>query len=157
MIRDAAAKEFCGMDIAAGKEVSIEYTLKLDDDSLVATNVGREPLVYIHGSNQIISGLEQALAGMSVGESKKVTLPPDESYGLVDMEAFREVDKDQIPADAMHVGAQIQGREGDGEVVHARVAEIKENSVVLDFNHPLAGKTLCFEVKVVNVQDAPAK
>ena len=64
------------MNVAAGKEVSIEYTLKLKDDSLVATNVGRDPLVYIHGSSQIISGLEQELAGMSAGESKKVTLPP---------------------------------------------------------------------------------
>jgi FKBP-type peptidyl-prolyl cis-trans isomerase SlyD len=154
---DAPAKEFERMNIAAGQEVSIEYTLKLEDDSLVATNVGREPLVYVHGTNQIIPGLEQALAGMAVGESKKVTLPPDVSYGLVDMEAFREVDKDQIPADALRVGAQIQGREGDGEVVHARVAEIKESSVVLDFNHPLAGKTLCLEVKVLNVQDPPAK
>lgn len=143
------------MNVTAGKEVSIEYTLKFDDDSLVASNVGREPLVYVHGSSQIISSLEQALAGMTVGESKKVTLPPDESYGLVDMEAFREVDKSQIPAEAMHIGAQIQGREGDGEVVHARVAEIKEDSVVLDFNHPLAGKTLCFEVKILKVEDAP--
>jgi FKBP-type peptidyl-prolyl cis-trans isomerase SlyD len=142
------------MNISQGKEVSIEYTLKLDDDSLVATNVGREPLVYVHGTNQIVSGLEQALAGMSVGETKKVTLPPDESYGLVDPEAFREVEKEQIPAEALHVGAQVQGREGDGEVVHARIAEIREDSVLLDFNHPLAGKTLCFEVKVLNIRDA---
>jgi FKBP-type peptidyl-prolyl cis-trans isomerase SlyD len=143
------------MPISAGKEVSIEYTLKLDDDSLVASNVGRDPLVYVHGSNQIISGLENALAGMEIGETKKITLPPDESYGLVDMEAFREVEKRQIPAEALQVGVQLQGREGDGEVVHARIAEIKENSVVLDFNHPLAGKTLCFEVKVLNIQNAP--
>jgi FKBP-type peptidyl-prolyl cis-trans isomerase SlyD len=145
------------MTISPGKEVSIEYTLKLDDDSMVASNVGSEPLVYVHGLNQIIPGLENALAGMSVGEIKRVTLPPDESYGLVDMEAFREVEKGQIPAEALHVGAQLQGREGDGEVVHARIAEIKEDSVVLDFNHPLAGKTLCFEVKVLNIKDAPVQ
>jgi FKBP-type peptidyl-prolyl cis-trans isomerase SlyD len=144
------------MTISAGKEVSIEYTLKLEDDTLVASNVGRDPMVYVHGSNQIVPGLENALAGMAVGETRKITLPPDESYGLVDPEAFREVDKHQIPAEAMHVGAQIQGREGDGEVVHARIAEVKENSVVLDFNHPLAGKTLCFEVKVLGIQSVPA-
>lgn len=81
------------MMISAGKEVSIEYTLKLEDDSVLASNVGHDPLVYVHGSNQIVSGLENALEGMEVGQTKKVTLPPDESYGLIDPEAFREVEK----------------------------------------------------------------
>jgi FKBP-type peptidyl-prolyl cis-trans isomerase SlyD len=145
-------KENFSMTISAGKEVSIEYTLKLEDGSLIATNVGAEPMVYVHGSNQIVTGLENALAGMAVGETKKVTLPPDDCYGLVDMEAFREIEKRHVPAEALRVGQQVQRREADGETVHARIAEIKEDSVVLDFNHPLAGRTLCFEVKVLDIQ-----
>ncbi|MFQ5585792.1 MAG: peptidylprolyl isomerase [Thermodesulfobacteriota bacterium] len=144
------------MTISTGKEVSIEYTLKLDDKSVVDSNVGGEPLTYVQGSQQIIPGLEDALVGMKIGDSKAVTLKPEEGYGIVSKEAFVEVQKEQIPQDGLKVDARLQGTDTNGQPIVGRVAEIKEETVVLDFNHPLAGKTLHFDVKILNIQDGAA-
>ncbi|RMH08178.1 MAG: peptidylprolyl isomerase [Nitrospirae bacterium] len=140
------------MTIAAGQDVSIEYTLKLDNDQVIDSNVGGEPLTYTHGAKQIIPGLEEALEGMAVGETKHVTIAPEDGYGPVNPNAFQEVPKELIPPEALQVGTQLQGRDASGRIVHPRIAEIKENTVVLDFNHPLAGKTLHFDVKVLDIQ-----
>ena len=153
LIAQAAADEKPGA-VAAGTEVSIEYTLKLDETNVFDTNVGAEPLIYVQGSRQIVPGLEKALEGMKVGESKRVTVQPEEGYGTVHKEAFMEIEKEKVPQDARQVGAQIQGRAENGQVVRARVAEIKDETVTLDFNHPLAGKTLYFEVKILGIQPA---
>jgi FKBP-type peptidyl-prolyl cis-trans isomerase SlyD len=142
------------MSISAGKEVSIEYTLKLEDQTMVDTNVGDQPLTYTHGSHQIIPGLEKALEGMKIGESKKVTVKPEEGYGPVDPNAFMEADKKLIPSDALKVDSLLQGQDNNGRAFTARVSEIKEQTVVLDLNHPLAGKTLYFDVKVLNIGEA---
>ncbi len=139
------------MTVSPDKEVSIEYTLKLDDQTVVDSNVGADPLTYIHGSHHIIPGLEKALEGMKIGDRKEVTVKPEEGYGPVDKNAFIEVRKEQISPDAMKIGNQLQGRDQDGKVFTARIAEIKEATVLLDFNHPLAGKTLYFDVKVLNI------
>jgi len=144
------------MTVAPGKEVSIEYTLKLEDQSVLDTNVGAEPLTFVHGSQQIIIGLENALVGMKSGESKAVTVTPETGYGIVSEEALIEVDKKQIPEDGLKVDAQLQGTDRDGQPIVGRIAEIKDETVVIDFNHPLAGKTLYFDVKVLKVQEAPA-
>jgi FKBP-type peptidyl-prolyl cis-trans isomerase SlyD len=77
---------------------------------------------------------------------------PEEGYGTVDQEAFVEIEKDRIPTEAQKVDTVVQGQMGDGQPVRARVAEIKGEKVVLDFNHPLAGKTLYFQVKVLDIQ-----
>jgi FKBP-type peptidyl-prolyl cis-trans isomerase SlyD len=138
--------------VAEGNEVSIEYTLTLEDKEVVDTNVGGEALTYTQGTGQIIPGLESALEGMKVGESKHVKVPPQEGYGVVNPQAYQEVPKENVPAEAQKVGAQLMGRDGNGRVVRPRVSEIKDKTVVLDFNHPLAGKTLFFDVKVLDVQ-----
>lgn len=141
--------------VSSGMQVSVEYTLKLDDQAVFDSNVGSEPLIFVQGAHQIVPGLEKALEGMKVGESKQVTVAPDEGYGVVNHEAFLEVEKARVPAEAHNVGATLQGQTANGQVVRARVAEIKDGTVVLDFNHPLAGKTLYFEVKVLEIQQAP--
>ena len=141
------------MSISAGKEVSVEYTAKLDDQTVVDSNVGADPLTYTHGSHQIIPGLEKALDGMKIGDTKQVTVKPEEGYGPVDKNAFKEVGKEQIPPDALKIGEQLHGKDQSGEVFTARVIEIKEDTVVLDHNHLLAGKTLYFDVKVLNIQE----
>lgn len=138
--------------VASGKEVSLEYTLKLADDEVVDTNVGQDPLTYTQGSGQLITGLESELEGMAVGESKHVTVSPKDGYGSVNPQAFQEVPKENIPAEAMKVGTELIGRDAQGRVVRPRVSEIKEKTVVLDFNHPLAGKTLYFDVKILDVK-----
>ena len=141
--------------VSTGKQVSIEYTLKLEDETVVDSNVGAEPLTFVQGSHNIIPGLESSLDGMKTGDSKQVTVKPENAYGPVNKDAVSEIKKDQIPQDALHVGAILQGQNPDGQVISARVVEIKEDTVLLDYNHPLAGKTLFFDVKIMNVQDAP--
>jgi FKBP-type peptidyl-prolyl cis-trans isomerase SlyD len=145
------------MTVSAGKQVSIEYTLKLDDKSVIDTNVGSEPLTFVQGSHQIIPGLEKELDGMKIGDSKEVSVKPEDAYGPVNEAAFREVEKTVVPEDALKVDARLQGRDANGQAVHARVAEVKDKTVLLDFNHPLAGKILHFDVKVLNIQEAAAK
>jgi FKBP-type peptidyl-prolyl cis-trans isomerase 2 len=144
------------MKVSEGKKVSIEYTLRLDDDSVVATNVGGEPLTYTHGAHQIVPGLETGLDGMQAGETRTVTVSPEQGYGPPDPQAFQEVSKEQIPPEALNVGTSLRGHDSEGHDVRARIAEVRDASVLLDFNHPLAGKTLHFDVKVVNIQEQAA-
>ncbi len=140
--------------VSHGKQISIEYTLTLEDKSVVDSNVDAEPLSFVQGSHAIIPGLENALEGMKVGESKKVTVKPEDAYGLVNKDAVSEVNKEQVPQDALKVGAVLQGQSSDGQVILTRVVEIKGETVLLDYNHPLAGQTLYFDVKILDVQEA---
>jgi FKBP-type peptidyl-prolyl cis-trans isomerase SlyD len=142
-------------EVSTGKQVSIEYTLTLEDETVVDSNVGAEPLTFIQGSHNIIPGLENSLDGMKIGDNKQVTVKPDDAYGSVNKDAVSEIKKDQIPQDALKVGAVLQGQNPEGQVIIARVVEIKEDTVLLDYNHPLAGKTLHFDFKILDVQDAP--
>lgn len=143
------------MDVSTGKQVSIEYTLTLEDETVVDSNVGAKPLTFIQGSHNIIPGLESALDGMKVGESKQVTVTPEDAYGFVNEDSISEIEKTYIPEDSLKVGAVLQGQSPDGRVIIARVVEIMEETVMLDYNHPLAGKTLNFDVEIMDVQNGP--
>ena len=142
------------MTVSNGKQVTLEYTMKLDDQSVVDTNVGGEPLKVTQGSHEVIPGVEKGLSGMTVGEKKQFTIAPADGYGTVDPKAFQEVDKDMVPPDSRKVGTQLEGKTVDGRKVFPRISEVKNQTVVLDFNHPLAGKTLYFDVKVLDVAQA---
>jgi FKBP-type peptidyl-prolyl cis-trans isomerase SlyD len=140
-----------------GSTVSLEYTLKDDGGQVLDSNKDGTPLVFVQGQRQIIAGLERELVGMRPGEEKKVVVAPDDGgYGPVVPGAQREVPKDVIPKEGLKVGTQLTARSGSGEPRPVTVKEIKDTTVVLDFNHPLAGKTLFFDVKVLDVQ-APGK
>jgi FKBP-type peptidyl-prolyl cis-trans isomerase SlyD len=145
-------KEKKNITITEGSNVSIEYTLALQDKEVIDTNVGAQPLTFVYGAKQIIPGLEKAMTGMKVGESKNVTVQPQEGYGPVIEEAIFEVGKDQLPADAWQIGAHIQGQGPEGQVVWGQVKELQDDKATIDCNHPLAGKTLFFEVKVLDIQ-----
>lgn len=140
------------MTVSDGKTISMEYTLTLENKEVLDTNVGGEPLSFTQGSHEIIPGLETALSGMKAGESKQVTVAPEQGYVEVNPQAIQEVPIDQIPPDARKVGVQLQGKDGQGRMVTPKVTEVKEQVVVLDFNHPLAGKTLYFDVKILDIQ-----
>ncbi len=140
------------MSITEGKTVSIEYTLKLQNDEVVDTNVGGEPLTYVHGSNQIIPGLEKEIEGLEKGDERKVEVKPEEGYGPTIPEAVIEVEKTQLPQELQQTGARVQSQSPDGQTLRGRVTELKESTATIDFNHPLAGETLYFDVKVVDVQ-----
>ena len=140
------------MTIAEGKTVSIEYTLTLEDKEVIDTNVGGDPLTYVHGSNQIIPGLEKAMEGMQVGETRNVTVEPEEGYGQTVQEAVVEVQKEQLPPEVFKIGAQVQGQAQEGQVVRGQVTGIDGDTATIDFNHPLAGKTLFFDIKVLDIK-----
>jgi len=141
------------MSVENGKMISLEYTLKGEDKEVIESNKGSDPLVYLHGSNQIIPGLEKGLVGMKEGETKQIKVAPEEGYGKIDETAFLEVPRDNVPAEAQQVGAQLQTTTKDGNVLRPTVSELKEEAVVLNFNHPLAGQTLVFDVKVLDIQE----
>lgn len=136
--------------VTKGKLISLEYTLKLDDEQIVDSNVGKDPLTYTQGSNQIIPGVEAVLEGMEVGQAKQAVVHPKDGYGEKDPDAFQEVPKEKVPRD-VKVGTQLHGKDASGREIRPVVSAIKDETVLLDFNHPLAGKTLFFDLKVVNI------
>jgi FKBP-type peptidyl-prolyl cis-trans isomerase SlyD len=140
------------LTISEGRTVSIEYTVALEDKKIVDTNVGGKPLVFIQGSQQIIPGVEKAILGMKVGESKSFTVSPEEAYGPVVKKGIVEVDRKKVPEKAWKVGAVVQGTGVQGQIVRGRVVEIKGDTATIDFNHPLAGKTLHFDVKILDIK-----
>ncbi len=154
----ASAKPQTGAaEIQKGSAVKMEYTLTDKDGKILDTNKGQEPLTYTHGEGQIIRGLEKALTGLHVGDQKHVVIPPEEAYGPVKPEAIIEVPKERIPPESQKVGAHLMARNQDGPPIPILVKEVKEKTVVLDANHPLAGKTLTFDVKIIGVDPVPAK
>jgi FKBP-type peptidyl-prolyl cis-trans isomerase 2 len=140
--------------IKDGSVVSLQYTLSGEDGKPIESNKGKEPIKYTQGSHQIVPGLEKELAGMKVGEEKRVKVTPEEGYGPVDPKGFQEFPKDKIPSEGLKVGAILMAAGPRGQQVPVRVHEIKEKTVILDLNHPMAGKTLVFDVKVLDVQPA---
>jgi FKBP-type peptidyl-prolyl cis-trans isomerase SlyD len=138
-----------------GMMVSLDYTLKGTDGKVMETSKGREPLKYIHGQKMMIPGLERELTGMRVGGQKNVTVKPEDAYGKINPQAVQEVPREKIPENALKVGAVLAARSPEGMVVPMTVRQIKEKTVVMDLNHPMAGKTLVFDVKVVDIQPAP--
>ena len=140
--------------VTDGKRISIEYTLTLSDKTQVDTNVGGQPLIYTQGSQEILPALQKALVGLKAGETKHVTLSAEDGYGSVDPKAFQEVDKNVVPEDGRKAGTQLMARDPSGRSRPVRVHEIKENTIVLDLNHPLAGQTLVFDVKILKVEEA---
>lgn len=135
--------------ISKGTKVSLEYSVCLEDGTQVDSNVGEVPLVFELGANQIFPALEEELLGLQVGDSKKIVLAPEDAYGPIVREAFREVDAQAVPMQFRYVGAVLGVQDPEGGVFPIRVHQINEDRVVLDFNHPLAGKTLHFNVKVI--------
>ena len=146
-----------GTAIQEGSFVSIEYTLTDESGAVIDTNVGKEPLTYIQGAGQIVKGLERELNGLKVGDQKKVSVKPADGYGPVDEKAFQEVPRDRIPAEAQKAGAMLMTKSPDGRSIAMRVREVKDKTVIVDLNHPLAGKTLSFDVKVKDIRAAEAR
>lgn len=141
--------------IQKGSTVKLEYTLTDDKGEVLDSSKGKEPLTYIHGDGEIIVGLEKALEGLHPGDRKRVTVPPEQAYGPV--KPLIEVPKDKIPERARQAGYSLVVRNRNGTPFPVQVKEVKEKTIVLDANHPLAGKSLTFEVKVISVEPAPPK
>ena len=135
-----------------GNTVSVHYTGTLNDGTQFDTSQGRDPLSFQVGNGQVISGFDNAVVGMVVGESKTFTIPAEEAYGLKNEDAIQEVSKTRFPEgyDA-EVGQTVTGQNEVGQNFQALIIAETEETVTLDFNHPLAGQDLTFDVELVSV------
>ena len=138
--------------IGEGSKVSIEYTLKLDDGSTADSNVGGAPLVYEQGKGQILPSLEKELVGLGVNDTKTLKLSPEQGYGAVDPAAIQKVPASVIPEEARKPGAQLMAQDSQGQQRPVRVKAVEGDQVVVDMNHPLAGQTLHFDIKILAIE-----
>lgn len=137
-----------------GMTVKLHYNGTLDDGSVFDTSEGRDPLEFVYGQGQMIPGFESALKDMKVGDTKTFTIPAAEAYGEYDESAVVEVPKDQLPPDLVpEVGMQLYAQSPMG-VMPVAIKEVKEASVMIDYNHPLAGEALTFDVEIVELTKA---
>jgi FKBP-type peptidyl-prolyl cis-trans isomerase SlyD len=140
--------------IANNCVVSIHYTLKDDDGELLDTSRDSQPLTYLHGAGNLIPGLESELAGKTAGASFNVSIPPDQAYGVYREELVQIVPLDMFKGvDEVKPGMQFETEGPNGEEL-VIITEVIDDEVTVDANHPLAGKTLHFEVDIQEVRDA---
>jgi FKBP-type peptidyl-prolyl cis-trans isomerase SlyD len=144
------------MAIKANQIVSIEYEVR-DGEKVVDSNIGGEPLVFMFGKGQIIPGLENGIVNMGIGEKADVLVNPADAYGEYNDDATQEVPADQFAGIDLELGMTLYGQGEDGGTVQVTVKELGADTIVIDFNHPLAGKELMFSVAVNNVRDASAE
>ncbi|HEX9583016.1 MAG TPA: FKBP-type peptidyl-prolyl cis-trans isomerase [Gammaproteobacteria bacterium] len=138
--------------IGEGSKVAIEFTIYLEDGSVFGGNEGDTPLEYEQGDGRLPPGLETALVGLKADDRKKVTLSPEQGYGPVNPEAFSDVAIERIPSEARRTGAILIVSDQNGNRRYVRVHEVQEEKVIVDLNHPLAGKVVTFDVHVLTVE-----
>jgi len=136
-----------------GNTVKVHYMGKLDDGTVFDSSIDRDPLQFTLGKGQMIPGFEQAVVGMSLNESKTVTISMDQAYGPHREEMVTVIERNQIPENMqqLKVGQQLQIRQDDGQTFLVGVTLVSESSVTLDANHPLAGKDLTFDLQLVEI------
>ncbi len=142
------------MKIRKGCIVSMHYTLTNDAGELIDSSIGYEPLEYVHGEGEIVPGLEAFLDGEDVGFAGKVSVAPENAYGVHNAGMLLSAQRENFPDDMeLAVGMQVQTELPDGTTAIFQVTEVSDAGIKLDANHPLAGKTLHFDVEVLDVQD----
>ncbi len=139
--------------VQQGDTIKVDYKGILDDGSIFDQSRQEAPLEFAVGAGQLIRGFDEGVLGMKLNEEKSITLPPEEAYGMPDPNLVRSFQKDFFPEDVkVEIGQRLQLQDQSGQSHPCTVTEIAQDSVSLDFNHPLAGKTLTFEIKVVEIQ-----
>jgi peptidylprolyl isomerase len=138
---------------AIGDVIVVEYTGTLDDGTQFDTSVGKEPLEFKLGSGDVIPGFEKGLIGLKVGEHKTIDITPEDAYGPHHAKLVQEVPKSKFPPNVeLKKGLLLTMKAPTGQVLMARIAEIKGDTAMLDLNHPLAGQALHFKVKVLAIK-----
>lgn len=136
--------------IKEGSKVTLHYTLTVDGE-VVDSSQGKDPFSYQHGEHEIVPGLEEELEGLKVGEKKAISVPPEKGYGNANPDAVQKVPKAAFQGGGeLAVGEMVLGQAG-GHEFQARIIAMDDEEVTLDLNHPMAGKTLEFQVEVVAV------
>ena len=138
------------MAAKSGDTVRVHYTGTLDDGSTFDSSEGKDPLEFTIGSGQVIPGFDAALDGLEIGESKKITIPAAEAYGDHNAEAVQVVPREAFEQEPM-IGGVVELAAPDGRKLAAVITEVVEENITLDFNHPLAGKDLTFDIELVEV------
>ncbi len=139
-------------EIKDGDTVRIHYTGTLTDGNVFDSSDGRDPLEFVVGSGQIISGLDAALPGMIVGEKKRVEIPCLEAYGPINPAMRQSIPREGVPDDIpLDLGTQLQMQTSDGQAVGVTIVGVDDATITLDANHPLAGKDLIFEFEIVSI------
>ncbi len=139
-------------EVKTGDTVRIHYTGTLDDGSTFDSSEGRDPLEFTVGSGQIIPGLDKALPGMSVGDKKTVEVPCAEAYGTTNPNARQAIPRAEVPDDVpLDLGTRLELQTPTGQIMQVTVAEVTDEAVTLDANHPLAGKDLTFAIELVSI------
>ena len=143
------------MSLEMPKVITFNYTLKDESGNVLDSTSNNQPLSFLKGSNQIIPKLEEALDEMIIGSKKNVKILAKEAYGEYSDTAIQKLKKEQFPEEAeLNVGTRYVANSPDGQQMPFVITEVKENDVTVDFNHPLAGKDLEFDVELVDKRDA---
>ena len=138
--------------VKSGDTVKVHYHGKLTNGTTFDSSAGKEPLEFEVGSGSVIAGFDSGVTGMQVGEKKTINIPVDEAYGQKQEDLFMEFPLDRFPADMKpEVGMQLNMSDGSGQNFPVIVAEVRENSVILDANHPLSGEDLTFDLELVEI------
>jgi len=137
--------------IENGKKVKIHYTLTVEGQ-VVDSSSGKGPLEYEHGGQTIIPGLQNELAGLKAGDKKQVTVQPQDGYGEINSQAVMEVPRADLGEAEIKAGTPIRAQSKTGQVFQGVVKEVRDDIVLVDFNHPLAGKVLTFEIEVMGIE-----
>jgi peptidylprolyl isomerase len=138
--------------VKSGDKVKVHYHGRLTSGETFDTSAGREPLEFEVGGGKVIKGFDEGVKGMTVGEKKTINIPLEEAYGPHSDEMIIEFPKDQFPSDMeIAEGMELMMSNSSGQNIPVVVVEIKENSVLLDANHPLAGKDLIFEIELIEI------
>jgi FKBP-type peptidyl-prolyl cis-trans isomerase SlyD len=146
------------MKIGNNSVVSLQYKLTNNAGDVLDSSEGDDPLVYLHGSDSIIPGLENALTGKSAGEQIQVTVPPEEGYGEFDEAMIQVIPREAFEGiDDIQPGMQFQAENPEGQLQIVCVKEIADEGITIDANHPLAGQVLNFDVTVEEVREATAE
>jgi len=144
-------KKGYAMSIQNGSQVTIDYKVYVDGQLVDETPPG-QPLTFTQGTGQVIPGLEKRLEGLEKGEKKELVVPPEEAYGDYSEEKVLHIPKEDLPPDVEpQPGMALQATSQDGDTFVGVVTEVTPNHVDVDFNHPMAGKTLKFEVEVLDI------
>ena len=141
------------MQVKKGDTIKVHYTGTLNDGSQFDSSYNRnEPIEFVAGTGQMIQGFDEAVIGMEIGEKKSINIPAAKAYGEQNQEAFMNVPKNNFPPDfEFVVGEMVQGQTESGQPLQAIILEVNENEVLLDFNHPLAGEDLNFDLELVSI------
>jgi peptidylprolyl isomerase len=139
--------------VKSGDKIKVHYHGRLTNGTTFDSSEGREPLAFQVGGGMVIPGFDKGVTGMTVGEKKTITIPADEAYGPAQEEMFMEFPRDRFPEDMKpEIGMQLNMSDGNGQQFPVVIAEVKDDIVILDANHPLAGQDLIFDLELVEIE-----